>query len=563
METFIGQKVFGNWEIVESIGAGAFGRVYRIKREEFGSTFTSALKVIHIPADSNELSTLRSEGMDDESISSYFRGIVESFISEITILNSLKGNSNIVSYEDHSIIEEDEGKKYTILIRMELLTPLKDYMGNNVKDVKVNNVFDDRQIVKLAEDICRALEICEKHSIIHRDIKPDNIFISNDGNYKIGDFGVARTMEKTMSTMSQKGTYSYMAPEIYHGKPYDKTVDIYSLGIVLYQLLNKNRTPFLPPSPKPITFQNREDARNRRMQGEPIPALNLKNKQLEKIVLKACDPKASNRYQSAGQMLADLKKLSEKPIVADIEEKTAAEVKLKPADVAKKEDIKKEPINTQEKEDTKTVSAVDMKSNADSEKAEVKKEPINTQEKEDTKTVSAVELKSDGDSEKAEIKKESAIVQNGDDGDTVSALTPNSGFVSVQITSENQKPDSVFKVYSEVWKKSFVFSGRTSCTDFWKFLLANNIVLIIASIPLGILGYFISPVIITPLSLYALISFFPSLSVSIRRLHDVDKSGGYWFLNLIPIIGAIVLLIIYIKDGNSEKNKYGDVPNRP
>ena len=107
--------------------------------------------------------------------------------------------------------------------------------------------------------------------MIHRDIKPENIFVNADGQFKLGDFGVARTAEKTMGGMSKKCTENYMAPEVYHGRPYGASVDVYSLGLVLYRFMNKNRLPFLPPAPKDIMFSDRENALVRRMRGDALP----------------------------------------------------------------------------------------------------------------------------------------------------------------------------------------------------------------------------------------------------------------------------------------------------
>lgn len=293
----IKQPIFSNWYIEEEIGSGAFGTVYKIKREDFGQVYYSALKVMQIPADKSEITLLQTEGMDELSITSYFEELVQNLVNEIKILASLKGNSNIVSYEDHLIETNENGFGYTIYIRMELLEPLKNHL--------VDNSLSEDDVIKLGKDVCKALKICEQNNIIHRDIKPDNLFVSKSGDYKLGDFGVARTMEKTISQMSHKGTNSFMAPEVFLGAAYDKRVDIYSLGIVMYQLLNNNRGPFLPSAPNPIKFSDRELANKRRMQGEKIPPLNIKNKRLNDIILKACAFNAEDRFSDAnGFMMA-------------------------------------------------------------------------------------------------------------------------------------------------------------------------------------------------------------------------------------------------------------------
>jgi len=286
--------LWNGWTVDSLIGEGSFGKVYRVTRTEFGHTYESALKVIRIPQSRAELKTAKNEGMSEESVTSYFFEMVEDIVSEIALMSDLRGNSNIVSYEDHAVVELKDTFGWEIYIRMEMLTPLFDYLEKNT--------LTTADIIRMGTDLCRALEICQKRNIIHRDIKPENIFVSKQGYFKLGDFGIARQMEKTYSEMSKKGTYSYMAPEVYKGQPYNSTVDIYSLGIVLYRFLNNNRTPFLPPHPESIRYYDKQNANDLRMNGTPIPAPCCTNAKLADIVLKACafDPK--DRYASAEEM---------------------------------------------------------------------------------------------------------------------------------------------------------------------------------------------------------------------------------------------------------------------
>lgn len=293
-----GNKVFGNWTVEEKLGSGSFGTVYKIKREEFGKVYYAAMKVLKIPQDTDEQKRLRSEGMDDASISSYYGQVVQNFIKEIELLSSLDGITNIVDYKDH-LIEENGDFGYTIYIKMQLLQPLSEKLLSGDSGAKF---LTAKEVVNIGVDICSALEVCEKHNIIHRDIKIDNIFVSSNGDYKLGDFGIARQLEATQGEMSQKGTLSYMAPEVYRGEGYDKTVDIYSLGLLLYRLLNKNRAPFLPKYPQPITFTSKEMANISRLRGEDIPAINGIPEELNAIILKACEFSPAKRYQSATEM---------------------------------------------------------------------------------------------------------------------------------------------------------------------------------------------------------------------------------------------------------------------
>ena len=138
------------------------------------------------------------------------------------------------------MIPHEDGIGWDILIQMELLTPLNRHVAEHG--------MTRWDVIRLGIDLCRALELCQKHDVIHRDVKPENILVSKNGDYKLGDFGIARMVKKAGSALSRKGTDAYMAPEVYKGEEYDGRADIYSLGLVMYRLLNGNCAPFLPPA---------------------------------------------------------------------------------------------------------------------------------------------------------------------------------------------------------------------------------------------------------------------------------------------------------------------------
>ena len=293
------EPIFGSWHITKILGEGSFGKVFEIERQDFGTTYKAALKVITVPRNESEVRSVMASGMDNDNVTEYFESMVKDIVSEFVLMSKLKGNSHVVSYEDHQVIpHSDKRIGWDILIRMELLTPLLDYIQNTKLTL--------RDIMKLGIDMCHALELCQQHNVIHRDIKPENIFISESGNFKLGDFGVARTIERTATGMSKQGTYKYMAPEIYKNEKYGSSVDIYSLGIVMYQLLNRNRTPFLPPYPEKIKHPDTEKAQVRRFSGETLPAPSGADGRLAEIVLKACAYNPKDRYSSPMLMRQEL-----------------------------------------------------------------------------------------------------------------------------------------------------------------------------------------------------------------------------------------------------------------
>ena len=228
--------LLGEWTIKRCIGSGSYGRVFEIERRDaLGTVNTSALKIISLPQSEDDLrSTIETNNLTGDSVSSYYRSCADAITNEIKLMSELKAQSNIVSYEDHKIVPHKDGIGWDILIRMELLTPITSYL-------KQNHTFTRREVIQLGMDLCKALEICQRYNIIHRDIKPANIFISETEDFKLGDFGVARIASASTGASTRAGTVNYMAPEVFRGEKYTSNVDIYSLGLVMYQLLNANR----------------------------------------------------------------------------------------------------------------------------------------------------------------------------------------------------------------------------------------------------------------------------------------------------------------------------------
>lgn len=311
MDKDVPVSVWPEWELIEKIGEGSFGKVYKAKRTERGRSFYSAIKIISIPASKGELDSVRSEMNNEQSTREYFRNLVEDCIQEIYTMEHFCGNSHVVSFEDFKVVEYLDEIGWDISIRMEYLTSFMDYC--------TGKELTEKEVIKLGCDLAMALIYCRKLNIIHRDVKPENIFVSRFGDFKLGDFGIAREQAHTMSNMSKKGTYSYMAPEIYKGEKYDSSIDIYSLGIVLYKLMNQNRLPFLSLDRQLITYRDKETALARRMAGEKMPAPVNASAAFSHIILKACAYEPGKRYRKPEDMLRDLEKLRLAPVNAEKE----------------------------------------------------------------------------------------------------------------------------------------------------------------------------------------------------------------------------------------------------
>ena len=280
MNTIDLSQIWPGWVIEGApLGVGSFGSVYKAVRRESGVESFAAVKVISI---------LNGASIVDP------QELVNGCVSEIQLMESLKGIQNIVSVEDYRVLPKANDAGWDIFIRMELLTPLTSYVKNRP--------LSQHEVIKLGSDICTALEVCGKKDIIHRDIKPENIFVNEFGDFKLGDFGIARKLEKGMSNLSIKGTINYMAPEVANNKDYDARVDTYSLGLVLYQYLNRNRLPFFSVKGQTVTAAEAEIAPKKRLQGEKLPPPIDASQKMAEVVLKACAYNPNARYQDASQM---------------------------------------------------------------------------------------------------------------------------------------------------------------------------------------------------------------------------------------------------------------------
>lgn len=298
-------NIWPEWRAVQKLGEGSFGKVYKCERNEYGINTVCAVKIISIPQNESEINAVRAECTNEDSVKAHFKEIVDDFANEIKIMVDLKGAPNIVTVENYKIVEREDSIGWDIYIRMEYLTAFTDFARKNT--------FTEKAVAKLAADICEALEICAGKNIIHRDIKPDNIFIDSYGNYKIGDFGVARKLENASIAMSKKGTYTYMAPEVYKGEAYDNRADIYSLGMVMYRLLNRGKDPFTNPAAEMVTRSERENALVQRMNGYNLPAPIDASVDMAKIIIKACAFNPNYRFATPRDFKNALNAFMSKP----------------------------------------------------------------------------------------------------------------------------------------------------------------------------------------------------------------------------------------------------------
>lgn len=283
-----------DWRITEKTGEGSTETVYKACMEIY-----NAIKVIEVFPEEQKFGSVDSS--DDTQIWQYYQDIMTSLTTEIERTSKLNGITNILSIEDYCVEEVEKG--WVIYIRMEYLENLQKYASRR-------NLTEE-DAIQVGIDICTALEACEKAHILHGDIRQENIFVSPSGYYKLGNFGIACKFKKASDLYSSKDTPAYMSPEIFYGEEYSPASDLYSLGIVLYRLMNRGRNPFVDAEKQMIYYKDREEAFEKRMSGEPIlPPIDA-SPEFAEIILKACRYSPRERYQNACEMRESLQMLLE------------------------------------------------------------------------------------------------------------------------------------------------------------------------------------------------------------------------------------------------------------
>lgn len=311
-EIYSYQPLWGKWYIELPIGKGSIGSVYKVSREEMGRKYTSVVKFISVPSDEQRKEAEAFLEDDKETLTMYFEDIVRNSVNRLNALYSLSNNTNILIYQDHEVYKKEDEIGWDILIRMEYLTNLKNY--------EKEHAMTRAEVVRLGLDICDALEICTIKGIMHRDVKDENIFVSEDGVYKLGGFEIISKLSKSGRGASLRGTPQYMAPEVIKGEKFGASIDIYSLGIMLYRLLNDGRMPFMPPYPEKVRYQDSEDALGKRISGTALSTPTKAGDVLSPVVLKACAYKPTDRYATSAEMKQTLQQALSEMSEAEKEE---------------------------------------------------------------------------------------------------------------------------------------------------------------------------------------------------------------------------------------------------
>src|SRR6184192_95819 len=295
-DTLINTLFDGRYRIMRKLGTGGMANVYLAEDQELGRRV--AIKILDD----------RHAG-DDQ--------FVERFRREAKNAASLS-HPNIVSIYDRG---EAEGTYY---IAMEYLD------GRSLKELIVSRGPAPVNIaIDYARQILAAIRFAHRHGIVHRDIKPHNVLVDAEGRLKVTDFGIARAGASQMTEAgSIIGTAQYLSPEQAKGAPVDQTSDLYSVGVVLYELLT-GVVPFTGDTPVEIAMKH--------LSATPEPPSAKRPdvpRELDMVVLRALAKDPEDRYATAAEMEADLARVARGGAVSPATEEAATAIIARPPPTA-------------------------------------------------------------------------------------------------------------------------------------------------------------------------------------------------------------------------------------
>lgn len=272
----IGTILDNRYEIIEKIGEGGMAKVYKAKCNLLHRFV--AIKI------------LKNQYYENEEFINRFK--------DEALAIAVFSHDNIVDIYD---IGNDKNLIYIIMEYVE---------GKNLKQIiNENKIIDNNRALEIAMQIANALKCAHNKNIIHRDIKPHNILINNEGNVKVTDFGIAKATTSVTITNSERiiGSAHYISPEQAKGNVVDNQTDIYSLGVVMYEMVT-GKVPFNAESPVSVALKH--------IQEEIKPPIEINTnipEGLNRIILKSLEKEKFKRYQNSNELLNDLLQIKNNP----------------------------------------------------------------------------------------------------------------------------------------------------------------------------------------------------------------------------------------------------------
>lgn len=331
-DTYLNTALMTDKEITGQLGRRGNTTVYSVR--SIKSDHNYVLKHISVPESQKQVSALIFSGAatDEQAAQEYYQTVVSDYKEELELLESLSTSPNLSCFHSYEIKPKEEGVGFDVYLLAEERLTLEQYL--------LPNQITHISTINLAMDLCSALNDLRAAGLIHRNVKPSNIFLNTQGHFMLGDMGIARIEQLKYCSMPESMLSPFSAPELFELMAnVNETIDVYSVGLILYRIYNGNHAPFEDEK------TSAKGADKLRITGHELPAPMFADYEMTEIILKACAFDPADRYQTPDELktaLTDYMKRNqlgdtpiippivadEEPVVSELEEETVEPVQF-------------------------------------------------------------------------------------------------------------------------------------------------------------------------------------------------------------------------------------------
>ena len=309
-------KVFGTWEVIKPLGTGTYGKAFEIRNIDGEK---GVYKVMRVPVEIKR----NERGFPIKSPESCLRDVKNDILGSIKYIRMNDSGRYFTEYKDCTFTASRDYTTLTVAVRMEKLMSLSDIIDHTV--------LSEEEVIRLAVNVCRCLEKCREMEYVYCNLKPNNIFITERG-CKLGDLGTFGVYEPNNMNVAMRKSQEFMAPEMIKFGEINATSDTYSLGLIMYYLLNTNRLPFIPSYIKAPGISDITAAIEKRCANYIFQDPDSGSAGIKAIIQKACSSSVGNRYEDPTEMKNELLSLlgetrEENPFAAKANEKASTDGK--------------------------------------------------------------------------------------------------------------------------------------------------------------------------------------------------------------------------------------------
>ena len=278
-----------NMEVQECLGRRGGTSVYSVKSTRSEQLYV--LKHISVPESQKQVEALIFTGAasDQEAAQAYYQQVVADYQAELEQMESLSNSPNLDCFRSYEIRPKEDGVGFDVFLLAEFRTTLEQYL--------LKTDITHTSAVNLAMDLCNALTDLREAGLIHRDVKPSNIYLSSQGHFMLGDMGLAKVEDLKYCSMPEGMLSPFSAPELFELMAnVNETIDLYAVGLILYRIYNGNHAPLEDEK------TSAKSADKLRITGQALPAPMFADYEMAEIIGKACAFKPEDRYQTPAEL---------------------------------------------------------------------------------------------------------------------------------------------------------------------------------------------------------------------------------------------------------------------